>query len=353
MSRPLPLFLLFSLTFSTTLSNEKPVIPSHPLARAYDDVLPPDIFSGILRETQIVLKDEDDGQESSEYETTYWFPLEDSPRNNIELAITQLYELANASIFYETSTTRKIIGAEYWSQKRGGNDSMQFHFDKDEAFAAKNKRYKFPLLATVTYLTDVGAPTLIFNQTVEYPPPRLIEGEGQILSYPRKNRHIIFRGDLRHGVVGQMSFDDPGSTRRMLAVNWWTEKPLEPNCMVISDELAHANKLISDLSKVDRSARGRRLNVKLEKIVIDRDKPSTFDSYSSEDGTVSLQMPKITSISKRFYAISFGKVEVNSEFNKNYLRYGGFLVMFILIFKDIIVATDKPDDVEKKRKKTR
>ena len=69
---------------------------------------------------------------------------------------------------------------------------MQFHYDKDEAAMKKKQTLKFPLLSTVTYLTSVGAPTIVINETAtDVAPPT-----GAMLSYPKANRHLVFRGDL-------------------------------------------------------------------------------------------------------------------------------------------------------------
>ena len=51
-----------------------------------------------------------------------------------------------------------------------------------------------PQISTVTYITNLGAPTLILNMTtkdgnIDIPP---IPTNG-FLSYPFKNRHILFR----------------------------------------------------------------------------------------------------------------------------------------------------------------
>ena len=88
-------------------------------------------------------------------------------------------------------------------------------------------------------MTDVGAPTLILNQTsldgnVEYPP---VPHEA-VLSYPKKNRHVTFRGDLSHGVASTMSVDSDDDSRLTLLVNWWLDKPMAPNCDYISDKKA-------------------------------------------------------------------------------------------------------------------
>jgi hypothetical protein len=96
---------------------------------------------------------------------------------------------------------------------------------------------KYPEVSTVTYLTRTGAPTLILNQTTpdgnrEVPE---IPVEGRLV-YPVPNKHLAFRGNLQHGVAGSMSVTAGASNkRRTLLVNWWTDKPMEPNCVDLTD----------------------------------------------------------------------------------------------------------------------
>jgi len=147
---------------------------------------------------------------------------------------------AIASLTLRDKTLRSdILGAEWWLQKRSAKEGIGFHYDKDEAYASIHMRMKYPIVATITYLTDTGAPTLILNQTsldgnVEYPP---VPHEG-VLSYPKKNRHVTFRGDLNHGVAKSLSLDSEQESRMTLLVNWWIEKPMAPNCDYISDMTA-------------------------------------------------------------------------------------------------------------------
>jgi hypothetical protein len=44
------------------------------------------------------------------------------------------------------------------------------------------------------------------------------------LSYPRYNRHVMFRGNLAHGVVGTLSQN--ADTRVTFLVNYWQYKPI-------------------------------------------------------------------------------------------------------------------------------
>mmetsp|Transcript_26104 Transcript_26104/g.49345 ORF Transcript_26104/g.49345 Transcript_26104/m.49345 type:complete len:405 (-) Transcript_26104:72-1286(-) len=189
--------------------------------------------------------------------STNWLAMSEGvesaePRNFIEYAIHQFYELAIPEHFYGDNYNIKhydkltrysksdIQGAEWWIQARSGKEGIGFHYDKDEAYASNYMTMSFPIISTITYLTDAGAPTLILNQTSldgsqEFPE---VPHEG-FLSYPKANRHVLFRGDLNHGVSKTLSLDeDQPNSRVTLLVNWWTRKPMEPNCMEFTDEIA-------------------------------------------------------------------------------------------------------------------
>jgi len=85
--------------------------------------------------------------------------------------------------------------------------SLGFHWDRDENAEGQ---YTYPHLATVTYVTDFGAPTMVIdakplgfgstdnndddNEEDECYPERAW------LSYPDMGKHVVFAGDLLHGV---------------------------------------------------------------------------------------------------------------------------------------------------------
>ena len=58
-----------------------------------------------------------------------------------------------------------MIGGEWWVQHRGNSETIGFHYDKDEAFASIHWEMRYPYISTITYLSDIGSPTLIINQT--------------------------------------------------------------------------------------------------------------------------------------------------------------------------------------------
>ena len=175
-------------------------------------------------------------------ENSWWLPLYDAegrrttPRSTVEAAVHFIYDMDFASADEPT----KVTGAEWWFRNLTASTSQPVHFDKDEASMQHHSRMRHPEVSTVTYLDSVGAPTLVLNQTIghgaaEMDPP--LAGEA-LLVYPEQRTHLVFRGNLNHGVTGELlapaSSDE--ARRVVLLINWWrAPKPAEPVCVPLSD----------------------------------------------------------------------------------------------------------------------
>jgi hypothetical protein len=161
----------------------------------------------------------------------------------------------------------RVVGAEVWVLTKGANASHAPHFDKDERLAFATGRMAFPLLGTVTYFGETGGPTLVLDQVVgedqaELTPAVPVQGG---LVWPRRNRHLLFRGDCYHTVLGglareqqqqqqqqEVAGDAEGgakAAKRPLRVtfllNWWARK-LEPGGTLafhFDDQWAESNDL--------------------------------------------------------------------------------------------------------------
>eukprot|EP00559_Dactyliosolen_fragilissimus_P005903 CAMPEP_0184861282 /NCGR_PEP_ID=MMETSP0580-20130426/5998_1 /TAXON_ID=1118495 /ORGANISM="Dactyliosolen fragilissimus" /LENGTH=529 /DNA_ID=CAMNT_0027358709 /DNA_START=46 /DNA_END=1635 /DNA_ORIENTATION=- len=85
------------------------------------------------------------------------------------------------------------------------NDEVGMHFDADYGLEEQIPNFMVhPRIATVTYLSNIGAPTLVLEK--QSPPPKDIEKKtlgGNIqngwLSCPLMGKHIAFDGRLLHG----------------------------------------------------------------------------------------------------------------------------------------------------------
>ena len=232
---------------------------SDSLAEAFDVALPDDLFDKVLEEALVFEKHERDERSRAAAAGgayvhgkggTYWRPLYNAqgeflrPRFYIEAAIQMLYEMDMG----QKTPHARVTGGEWWIQKRDLKEDIGFHHDKDEAMASLKSTMKFPEVSTVTYLTGQGAPTVVFNQTTP-------DGNGAmpitprhgVLSYPLKNRHLRFQGNLQHGVPAFLAPElqdgtiiqlrGSGRERITFLVNWWKDKPLGPNCNKVTTKL--------------------------------------------------------------------------------------------------------------------
>lgn len=287
---------------------ENPHAEDAPLFLGYDNALPSYIFNKLATECNIVGKwTSDQSLLAHNKKQTFWLPTEtvltrsaengkliaankQRPRNSIERAVLHLKRYVNMHPeLYSKSggSAPKIIGAEWWVQIRTGSEDIGFHYDKDEGLASLRGIMKHPAVSTVTYLSDVGAPTLIFNMTtpdgnIEIP---AIPDEG-VLSYPKENRHILFRGNLQHGVVGSASTRSSAASikkRVTLLINWWAEKPIEPNTVLLSDDLAQKMGLLHFDSKTGLPVGVQQHNSQTQKHVVDIHGNEPILEFSSSD----------------------------------------------------------------------
>jgi len=99
-------------------------------------------------------------------------------------------------------------GAEFWVRHQSGNLSIDFHQDREE----HGNPFRHPLLATVTYFSNNGAPTVVLHDMQS------------VICYPKVGRHLAFKGDLMHGCPSVLAADS-GGFRTTLLINIWNERP--------------------------------------------------------------------------------------------------------------------------------
>ena len=119
-----------------------------------------------------------------------------------------------------------LVGAEWWVQLRSvaparlqgvegaaGDDagpmagegeadgsSIAFHYDCDEGLYSATGELVPPWLSTVTYLSALGAPTLILPSMPDYAGGGCpTDGVGAYVSFPHPGKHLCFDGRLLHG----------------------------------------------------------------------------------------------------------------------------------------------------------
>ena len=164
---------------------------------------------------------------------TFWMPADGEDNITASCWMEQLAQQVFQHHTRDSSTAiskydATTSGAEWWVQIRpsppsigryavlstdnedsthGNHDathSVSFHWDKDEdlRILAGGNLYVHPHISTVTYITDLGAPTIVMEDyrintvTGEWIVPD--QQPKAILSWPRTGKHLSFDGRLLH-----------------------------------------------------------------------------------------------------------------------------------------------------------
>jgi hypothetical protein len=160
-----------------------------------------------------------------------WLAATAEPRCALERLARAIFERHTAGVEYNPETS----GAEWWAQVRRGGDkheSIEFHWDVDEHFCdlpGGGGVHVHPHLSTVTYLTPVGAPTLILDTmapaSASTGAVKAIYGPitSGAISFPCLGKTIVFDGSKLHGAVppAKSSGAPNGARRVTFLVNVW------------------------------------------------------------------------------------------------------------------------------------
>lgn len=160
---------------------------------------------------------------------TFWMPaaVEESECWMEQLA-QQIFQYHTRRLTnYDPATS----GAEWWVQIRpsppnmgrydllvkdddeNSKNSVSFHWDKDEdlRILAGGNLYVHPHISTVTYLTNLGAPTMVIddyridNVTGDWLVPD--QKPKAVVSWPRTGKHLSFDGRLLHAAPIELMQD--------------------------------------------------------------------------------------------------------------------------------------------------
>lgn len=165
---------------------------------------------------------------------TYWIGLGDKPCDILEQLAKEIFAKHTEELDFESSSVQKeLCGAEYWAVVCQKGDDVAPHFDKCYCLEESHKINLHPLIGTVTYLSSVGAPTVITGVSEQYIPCfRPAEGwrraglNGKVpfvVSYPEVGKHVTFDGQLLHFADAGLALDGQAeaSDRVALLVNVW------------------------------------------------------------------------------------------------------------------------------------
>jgi len=116
---------------------------------------------------------------------------------------------------------------EFWFKEDKHNNSHELHVDCDECLKKEMREYKYPILATVTYLNDFyDSPTIITNVDLDTYNNKDFKNQTELtLSLPVVNKHISFHGNFFHGST-KLSDIENNTSRYIIAINLWDTLPL-------------------------------------------------------------------------------------------------------------------------------
>mmetsp|Transcript_28112 Transcript_28112/g.47663 ORF Transcript_28112/g.47663 Transcript_28112/m.47663 type:complete len:443 (-) Transcript_28112:2123-3451(-) len=171
---------------------------------------------------------------------TFWMSAntdtQQQPRCYLEkMALEVFHHHVPSGFYYDPKTS----GAEWWVQIRpsppagrysmhandddGGEDDMaksgiSFHWDKDEDFRllTGGSLYIHPHISTVTYLTDLGAPTMVLSKRVDPMSGAYVtdaDDDGSmsnvdgLVSFPKQGKHLSFDGRYLHAAPSDLLRD--------------------------------------------------------------------------------------------------------------------------------------------------
>ena len=207
----------------------------------------PDYLENVRKDCELVFtaRDKPGGQAYSAGQT-FFLPANMKPRCALEALVKTIFEKHTEHVDKGMFSLEQS-GAEWWTlvldddedqkprEEDEEEDEVGLHFDADyELEEQATNLMLHPRLATVTYLSDVGAPTMVFDQ--KSPPMQdlkkttLEKGINKAwLSHPRLGKHTVFDGRLLHGAPAlffpsqkRITEEEPPSKRRKISKKRYT-----------------------------------------------------------------------------------------------------------------------------------
>jgi hypothetical protein len=201
-----------------------------------EHALPVELFERLVRAVRAVGAERMEDMRS--YSTTFWVPVDGKPTNIVEECLPHLYAMAQPG--------PACIGMEWWLGRLKFGESLPFHIDEDRSLRKQTKQIAHPLWASILYLNHFpSSPTVVLDQVLSadgnsYEPPETDCG-ATLDAIP--NNYVVFQGNLRHGVVGNVTGaatsepagspekpEESDELRLTLLVNYWDRRPVPPNC---------------------------------------------------------------------------------------------------------------------------
>ena len=169
---------------------------------------------------------------------THWLPRDAEPRCALErlARAVMCFHSDGPCVDGPSRPPRRppLAGCEWWVQVRGVEETLSIHWDCDEELKGRTGEHVPPYLATVTYLTSAGAPTIVLPVSTDERGRALVhhapESAG-FVSFPVQGKHLAFDGRLLHGahrddapsmaVASHADLHDECPLRVTVLVNLW------------------------------------------------------------------------------------------------------------------------------------
>ena len=162
--------------------------------------------------------------------SSHWLAASAQPRCALERLAHAIFVRHTEGVQFDPARS----GAEWWAQVRTGGhrqEGIEFHWDVDEHLCdlpGGGGVHVHPHLSTVTYLSRVGAPTLVLDAgSPKAATKQAVAGlYGAIpsgaLSFPRLGKSVVFDGAKLHGAVACSGHGAPPGVQRVtFLVNVW------------------------------------------------------------------------------------------------------------------------------------
>ena len=138
-----------------------------------------------------------------------------------QTAILSANETALSKYVYALAQQLKLTEHKYEIWAKDTHSGTSFHVDCDEAMKKEGK-LRYPDLASVTYLTEAIAPTVITDINDETFNYKEFDNENSLfVSFPKVGKIITFNPQMYHSAVSTGNVEN----RLILLVNFWKEPP--------------------------------------------------------------------------------------------------------------------------------
>lgn len=194
-----------------------------PDTRVFENALPRELFDRLVAAVLAI----GDERLKHNYTTTFWFPRGTEPRNVAEEAVTHLAKYADPP--------PNCVGMEWWLGRLAFGERLRYHFDRDMTIRSKLGQYVTPIYGSVMYLNSFpSSPTVVLNQVPSPDGRSKVPAKAEIrgVVHAVANRYMVFRGNIRHGVIPDKQGAHPPTDelRLTLLVNYWDRRPMPPLC---------------------------------------------------------------------------------------------------------------------------